>query len=60
MRVALTWLKEQDIALVDLAMRLGYPSEAAFSRAFKRFVGISPGTARRDMTNGVHAALKTT
>jgi len=31
----------------DLASRLGYQSKAAFSRAFKRFIGISPGAARR-------------
>jgi AraC-like DNA-binding protein len=28
-----------------IASRLGYESEAAFSRAFKRSVGISPGAA---------------
>jgi hypothetical protein len=27
--------------------RLGYESEAAFSRAFKRFIGVPPGAARR-------------
>jgi len=31
----------------ELASRLGYQSEAAFSRAFKRFGGVSPGAARR-------------
>ena len=31
----------------ELAGRLGYQSEAAFSRAFKRIVGISPGAVRR-------------
>jgi len=47
MNLALTWLKEQDLTLVTLADRLGYQSEAAFSRAFKRFIGMSPGAARR-------------
>jgi AraC-like DNA-binding protein len=47
MHVALTWLKEEGAALGELAIRLGYQSEAAFSRAFKRFIGISPGAARR-------------
>lgn len=55
MHVALTWLKEQDIALGDLAGRLGYQSEAAFSRAFKRFMGVAPGTVRRN-ANMVNSA----
>jgi AraC-like DNA-binding protein len=48
MNMAVTWLQEEDIALYELAERLGYQSEAAFSRAFKRFVGTSPGAARRN------------
>ena len=57
MHVALTWLKEDDARLADLAGRLGYQSEAAFSRAFKRFIGVSPGAARRnaDAANGERA-----
>jgi AraC-like DNA-binding protein len=47
MHVALTWLREEEAPLGDLALRLGYQSEAAFSRAFKRFIGVSPGAARR-------------
>ncbi len=47
MHVALTWLAEKDASLGELASRLGYQSEAAFSRAFKRFIGVSPGAARR-------------
>jgi AraC-like DNA-binding protein len=50
MNVALTWLKEEDISLGDLANRLGYQSEAAFSRAFKRLIGVAPGAARRKVT----------
>jgi AraC-like DNA-binding protein len=48
MNVALTWLKNKDVSLGELANRLGYQSEAAFSRAFKHFIGISPGAARRN------------
>jgi AraC-like DNA-binding protein len=48
MNLALTWLKEEDASLGEFAERLGYQSEAAFSRAFKRFTGISPGAARRN------------
>ncbi len=54
MHVALTWLKEDGAGLGALALRLGYRSEAAFSRAFKRFIGVSPGAIRRstDAANG--------
>ena len=48
MHVAVTWLKEDTAALSELAGRLGYQSEAAFSRAFKRFIGVSPGAMRRN------------
>jgi AraC-like DNA-binding protein len=47
MRVALIWLKEEDTPLSEMASRLGYESEAAFSRAFKRFLGFPPGAVRR-------------
>lgn len=47
MHVAASWLKERDTGLGDLAVRLGYRSEAAFSRAFKRYMGVSPGAVRR-------------
>ena len=48
MHLAATWLREQNTGLGELAGRLGYRSEAAFSRAFKGVVGISPGASRRD------------
>jgi AraC-like DNA-binding protein len=47
MHTALKWLKGSDAPLSQLANKLGYESEAAFSRAFKRLMGISPGAARR-------------
>ena len=46
MHVALTWLQEEDAPVSEMASRLGYESEAAFSRAFKRFLGFPPGTVR--------------
>jgi len=52
MHVALTLLKEDDAGLGEMATRFGYQSEAAFSRAFKRFMGISPGAARRNGDGG--------
>ncbi|RZL86222.1 MAG: AraC family transcriptional regulator [Variovorax sp.] len=47
MQLALTRLQETDAHLADLASCFGYQSEAAFSRSFKRYIGISPGAARR-------------
>jgi AraC-like DNA-binding protein len=46
MQTASRWLKEEDVTIAEAASRLGYESEAAFSRAFKRFAGVSPGAAR--------------
>jgi AraC-like DNA-binding protein len=46
MQAALDWLQHDDVGVAELATRLGYESEAAFSRAFKRTVGVSPGAAR--------------
>jgi AraC-like DNA-binding protein len=47
MHAAVMYLKEGDASLGELADRLGYESEAAFSRAFKRFIGVPPGAVRR-------------
>jgi AraC-like DNA-binding protein len=50
MSVAVTMLTDGREALAEIASRLGYRSEAAFSRAFKRTVGMSPGAARAAYT----------
>ncbi len=47
MHLAVTWLREESLNLGEMASRLGYESEAAFSRAFKRFIGEAPGAIRR-------------
>jgi AraC-like DNA-binding protein len=47
MHLAQSLLVEEDLSLSELAERMGYESEAAFSRAFKRVNGLSPGAARR-------------
>ncbi|THB77848.1 MAG: AraC family transcriptional regulator [Desulfobulbaceae bacterium] len=48
MNQAIAWLKHENLSVSELAPRLSYQSEAAFSRAFKRFFGVSPGAVRRD------------
>ena len=47
MHLALSALREEGVTVAELASRLGYRSEAAFSRAFKRVVGVPPGAVRR-------------
>ncbi len=47
MSVAETWLKEGEFSLAELADRIGYQSEAAFNRTFKRFIGVTPGKVKR-------------
>ena len=47
MHLALAALQEGDATVAQLADRLGYRSEAAFARAFKRVMGLPPGAVRR-------------
>jgi AraC-like DNA-binding protein len=55
MHVALDRLHHEDLSVAELARQLGYESEAAFSRAFKRIVGATPGAVRRAPTSTDHA-----
>jgi len=43
MHLARQMLQENRLAIPDVASRVGYASEAAFNRAFKRSVGVPPG-----------------
>ena len=43
MKLAYQRLKQNRVPLIVLAEEFGYASEAAFSRAFKRVMGVSPG-----------------
>jgi AraC-like DNA-binding protein len=47
MQVAVTSLREEGATVAELANRLGYRSEAAFARAFKRVIGVPPGAIKR-------------
>ena len=47
MAMAWRWLREDKLAIGQIATRLGYASEPFFSRAFKRHTGVAPGAARR-------------
>jgi AraC-like DNA-binding protein len=43
MQKAMQLLRQRDKKLVDVARSVGYESDAAFSKAFKRVVGANPG-----------------
>jgi AraC-like DNA-binding protein len=47
MQKAQSLLRDGRVSLADVASRVGYDSEAAFSKAFKRAVGAAPGAYRR-------------
>lgn len=47
MHLASSWIREGHLSLSEVAYRLGYSSEAAFSRAFKRYLQVPPGAIRR-------------
>jgi AraC-like DNA-binding protein len=46
MTLAAAWLKNEYMTVSQAAAEVGYESEASFSRAFKRFMGVSPGAIR--------------
>jgi AraC-like DNA-binding protein len=52
LQLAATLLRQQAVALSSVADRVGYESTAAFSRAFTRFFGVSPGRYRYGGTAG--------
>ncbi|WP_082060839.1 AraC family transcriptional regulator [Pseudomonas abietaniphila] len=47
MRLASQWLTLERLPIEEVAQRLGYTSQAAFSRAFKRVTGQPPGLSRQ-------------
>jgi AraC-like DNA-binding protein len=47
MQVAVSALRNDGATVGELASRLGYRSEAAFARAFKRVIGVPPGAVKR-------------
>ncbi|WP_438820112.1 helix-turn-helix domain-containing protein [Burkholderia lata] len=47
MRVAGQWLNPDRLPSETVALKLGYASQAASSRAFKRVTGRSPGASRK-------------
>lgn len=52
MQLAATQLRDTDAKVIEVALDVGYENEAAFSRAFRRAVGESPGAWRRLQRGG--------
>jgi AraC-like DNA-binding protein len=50
MQLAEGLLAEGRTPMAEVAARVGYESEEAFSRAFKRTRGVPPGARRRALT----------
>jgi transcriptional regulator GlxA family with amidase domain len=47
MQLAQRLLRQQELSLAQIALQIGYDSDTAFSKAFKREQGISPAAYRR-------------
>ena len=54
-QMAANLLRTTDAGLGEIAERVGYGSEAALSRAFKRTLGVSPANYRRTPTDAARA-----
>jgi AraC-like DNA-binding protein len=48
MQYAAELLQQGELKIIEISARAGYRSEAAFSRRFTRFFGVSPGSMRRN------------
>ena len=46
MHQARQWLAHDRARISEVSKRLGYESDAAFSRAFKRIIGVAPSHVR--------------
>lgn len=47
--LALRYLQDPMLTLVDIAYLLGFSEQSAFQRAFKRSAGVTPGQHRKDL-----------
>jgi AraC-like DNA-binding protein len=53
LQVAANLLTGRSLTVAEAAAEVGYESEAAFNRAFKKFVGLPPGTWRKRREAGL-------
>jgi AraC-like DNA-binding protein len=57
MQKAVRLLQQEDKKLVEIAQSVGYESDAAFSKAFKRILGVTPGEYRRNGTEPLRQSV---
>ena len=48
--LALGYVRDPGLSLLDIAYLLGFSEQSAFQRAFKRWTGATPGDYRRQET----------
>jgi transcriptional regulator GlxA family with amidase domain len=48
LQVAARLLEDKRMSVAQVAAEVGYQSEAAFNRAFKKHIGTAPGSWRRE------------
>jgi AraC family transcriptional regulator, activator of mtrCDE len=51
MYFARRWLEQENVSVMAVTERCGYESTAAFSKAFKRVMGVGPGEFRKKVGN---------
>ena len=49
--LAMDYLSDSDLSLLEIAFLLGFSEQSAFQRAFKRWTGKTPGEFRRDASS---------
>jgi len=57
MQIARQNLTDTNSAIIDIAESVGYKSEAAFGRVFKKYFDIGPATYRREKRNNEASAI---
>lgn len=45
-------MRTRKLSMIEICQQVGYVSPTAFNRAFKKELGVTPGTFRKEMANG--------
>jgi AraC-like DNA-binding protein len=56
MQLATRRLENPGVSIAQVGAEVGYESESAFNRAFKKIVGLPPGTWRKERLSLIEAA----